>query len=123
MTLKLIIIFFFLTNAIMAQSMDFLFIKSEYDSDKIGKWTEISSDKVAYKFYFRGSCCCSIPVVENMRAEIVNDTLYIDKGIPIHEIHRFSGVCGKPIDFIIKKEDYPNYEKLIISFNLTKNRD
>ncbi len=112
---ELILKFYFLTNILFAQSMDYYFIESEYDNAKIGRWTEVDRFKVAYKMYFKGACC-DMPVIENMHAKIENDILYIDKAIPIHETHDAIGVCGISIDFVMKKDDYPNYENLKVSF-------
>lgn len=106
--------FCFLINILLAQSMDYYFIESEYDKAKIGKWTQIESSKIAYQFYFKGACC-DMPVLENMRAKIENHTLYIEKGVPIHDTHDKIGVCGVSIDFVMSKDDYPNYEKLIVA--------
>jgi len=94
--------------------MNYHFVESEYDKAKIGKWTEIGKSKIAYKFYFKGACC-DMPVLEKMRAKIDNGTLYIEKGVPFHESHDKIGVCGISIDFVMKKDEYPNYKKLIVS--------
>jgi hypothetical protein len=99
--------------------MDYHFIESEYDKKEVGVWTDIGHSKIAYQLYFKGACC-DMPMIENMRAEIKNDTLFIESGIPVHQAHDKTGICAISIDFVMKKDEYPRYKNLTVSLTRGK---
>ncbi|TDE42810.1 hypothetical protein E0I26_13170 [Flavobacterium rhamnosiphilum] len=125
--MKKILIITFLTYSVIAsaQTKKIQFVRGDYPSkDKFG-WIKLDRSKVAREILnFRGACCDN-PAPELMNAEVVNDTLYIDKAIEEHDRHDNVGICGQTIMLVIDTIEHPNYKKLIISYKKlksTKNR-
>lgn len=79
-------------------------------------WRYSENDSVILTRYFKGSGC-DLPIPEKMTAQISNDTLYFDFGrVYDPNCERTIGVAGIFIDFIVNKEEYPDYEKLVITY-------
>lgn len=111
MSRKLIFILLFPT--LFQPPLNYQFVQSRYDPEKINQWVEIGNGKVAYHLYYLGSAC-DMPIIQDMRASVSNDTLYIFSGIPPHTQHEEIGESEVDVDLILDKSDVPNYKNLIV---------
>jgi hypothetical protein len=103
------------TQTNLDSTFNFFFRKSRtnfQDNENRDKWIELKNDTVIYTRYYKGSPC-DIPIPENMKGKIINDTLYFDNGnFPNPDCDSRIGSAAIIVDFVINKKKYPNYKKL-----------
>ncbi|MDR6969608.1 hypothetical protein J2X31_003641 [Flavobacterium arsenatis] len=103
------------STVVSAQNKDIEIVRDEQTSDNKSVWVKEGKNKASFKINFRGGCC-DMPLPEMMNAEVVNDTLYIDKAVENHSRHDDIGICGTSVKIIIDTKSYPDYKKLILFY-------
>ena len=98
-------------------SFDIFFRKSKnnfQDKESREKWIELKNDTVIYSRFYKGSPC-DLPIIENMKGTVINDTLYYDNGkLPNYDCKGRIGSAIIIVDIVINKKKYPNYKKLYL---------
>jgi len=115
MTKSIILLFLIYTTVVSAQNKDIQFVRDEHATDTKSVWVKEGKNKASFKIKLRGGCC-DMPLPEMMNAEVVNNTLYIDKAVEHHSKHDKIGICGTTIKMIINTKTYPNYKNFILYY-------